>query len=414
MTDRSHRADRARGQAGMSLVEVLLATAITSIVMLPLIGWAAFALRQETTVRSTDAVAAGLGLLQSYLPRDVGAARTATATPALGDDCAGIAGDRRGGGGAVRLVTVPATGSRSVYAIATGAGGRPSLWRRQCAAGGGALLGSTELINGVSSVTVTCADRSGRTNDPCGQVLMNVALAGPGGPFKVAAARRIDGDLSTAFGPSGNRPPVAVITSSPTAGYRPLSVTFDGRYSSDPDGSVLTYSWDFADGARSTAATPTHGYATLGSYTVTLTVTDIAGATSTNYVVVTVNNRLPTVVAGADLSVVGPGTVVTFSSVGTSDPDTGGRIASYSWNFGDGSPVVSGPRPTHAYGALGTYSAQLTAVDDDGGSASASVTISVSDVGGGSPNPTAPPTTVPATVPPAAPPTSPPTTGAPG
>lgn len=255
---------------------------------------------------------------------------------------------------------------------------------RACGVGnappGGALLDTTEIIGDVVSVAVTCADRNGRTADECGQVLMTIELTGPGGPFKVAAARRIDGDLSTSFGPAGNRSPSAVITSSLISGYRPLAVSFDGSTSSDPEGSALSYSWDFADGSTSTSVSPTHSYDHLGSFTVTLTVSDSGGATSTSYVVVTVGNRLPSVVVAADQSGVTPGTVVAFSSAGTSDPDPGGSITSYSWNFGDGSPSVTGPNPTHLYSVSGTYSAQLTALDNDGGSTSATVTISVSDL----------------------------------
>ena len=375
------RARHERGEGGLSLVEVLLATAITSIVMLPLIGWAAFALRQETKVKETDAAASGLGLVQSYLPRDVGSARTATATPAPGDDCAGTPGDGRGGGGTLRLVTMPAVGARAVYVTAGDADGRTSLWRRQCTSAGGALAGATRLITGVGSVTVTCSDRNGRTDDTCGQVLFSIGLTGSGGPFKVAAARRIDGDLSTRFGPVGNLAPSAVISTSQVTGYRPLTVAFDAGASIDPEGSALSDSWDFADGGHSTEVAPSHTYSELGSFTVTLTVTDLVGATSTTYVVVTVENRLPSVVAGSDLSVVAPGTVVGFTAIGTSDPDPGGHIVSYSWNFGDGTAAVSGVDPTHAYAAVGTYSAQLTAVDDDGGTASANVTISVSASG---------------------------------
>ncbi len=378
-TDR--RPGRSRGQCGFTLVEVLLATAITSIVMLPLIGWAAFALRQETKVKETDAAAAALGLVQGYLPRDVGSARTATAAASSTDDCAGVAGDPRGGGGTVRLVTMPAVGPRAVWATSVGADGRTSLWRRQCAAAGGPVLGATRLVSDVRSVSVTCSDRNGRTDDPCGQVLLAIELVGTGGPYNVAAARRIDGDLSSRFGRTGNLAPTAVIDASDATGFRPSIVALDGTRSIDPEGSALTYSWDFADGGHSALAAPTHTWSDLGSYTVTLTVTDTGGATSTTYVVVTVGNRLPSVVADSDLSVVTPGTVVTFTSAGTTDPDPGGRIVSWSWNFGDGSTPSTAPNPTHSYAALGTYSAELTVVDDDGGSASANVTVTVASSG---------------------------------
>jgi PKD repeat protein len=58
-----------------------------------------------------------------------------------------------------------------------------------------------------------------------------------------------------------------------------LSVDFDGSGSSDSDGSVASYAWDFGDGGTSTLAKPTHKFAAGGSYQVTLTVTDDKGAT---------------------------------------------------------------------------------------------------------------------------------------
>jgi PKD repeat protein len=60
----------------------------------------------------------------------------------------------------------------------------------------------------------------------------------------------------------------------PYTGEAGLAVAFDGTGSSDVDGNVVSYTWDFGDGATGTGATPTHVYATAGTYTVTLTVTD--------------------------------------------------------------------------------------------------------------------------------------------
>ncbi|TWD83284.1 PKD repeat protein [Kribbella amoyensis] len=61
-----------------------------------------------------------------------------------------------------------------------------------------------------------------------------------------------------------------------------LACDFSGTGSSDPDGSIATYEWDFGDGSTATGATPSHTYTAPGSYTVTLTVTDNEGATGTD------------------------------------------------------------------------------------------------------------------------------------
>ena len=56
-------------------------------------------------------------------------------------------------------------------------------------------------------------------------------------------------------------------------------IEFDGSASSDPDGTIASYAWDFGDGSTGTGATPTHAYLQAGTFTVALTVTDNQGAT---------------------------------------------------------------------------------------------------------------------------------------
>ena len=66
---------------------------------------------------------------------------------------------------------------------------------------------------------------------------------------------------------------------------------FDGGASSDPDGDVLEFEWDFGDGAKSTLLRPNHEYTSTGNYTVTLTVTDPSNESSTAETWVLVNIR---------------------------------------------------------------------------------------------------------------------------
>ncbi|MGM0591911.1 MAG: PKD domain-containing protein [Halobacteriota archaeon] len=67
-----------------------------------------------------------------------------------------------------------------------------------------------------------------------------------------------------------------------------VAVTFDGT-NSTADGTIVSYEWDFGDGTDATGATVNHAFSTVGTYTVTLTVTDDAGNTDTDTLVVTVN-----------------------------------------------------------------------------------------------------------------------------
>ena len=89
---------------------------------------------------------------------------------------------------------------------------------------------------------------------------------------------------------SPNQPPSALIVANPTSGPVPLTVTFAGTFSSDPDGDMLTYAWDLdGDGAfdDSTAPTTSSTYTVAGNYQARLQVTDPAGASATSSVIIT-------------------------------------------------------------------------------------------------------------------------------
>ncbi len=104
-------------------------------------------------------------------------------------------------------------------------------------------------------------------------------------------------DYTVTIGEAPNLPPVANANSGYTANVDEL-VNFSSAGSTDEDGVIASFEWDFGDNTRSTAANPSHSYSVAGNYTVTLTVTDNAGATSTDTTSATisdipVNTNLP-------------------------------------------------------------------------------------------------------------------------
>ena len=88
---------------------------------------------------------------------------------------------------------------------------------------------------------------------------------------------------------ASNQAPVAVISATPTSGTAPLTVVFSGTGSSDADGSIASYEWNFGDGSTGTGASASHVYAAAGSYNAQLKVVDNQGLSSNTSVPITVS-----------------------------------------------------------------------------------------------------------------------------
>jgi PKD repeat protein len=173
-----------------------------------------------------------------------------------------------------------------------------------------------------------------------------------------------------------NRVPVAVVDASPTEVSTLEEVTFSGVSSSDEDGSVLWYLWDFDDGTYGYGRTVVHTYSDDGVYTVRLTVTDDDGGDSSTTVQVSVANRKPIAIVGEDQNT-RTGIPVRLDGRGSYDMD--GTIALYHWDFGDGSSA-DGPVVTHSFPTYGTFQVELTVTDDDGATAKGNLTVTVENV----------------------------------
>jgi len=179
-----------------------------------------------------------------------------------------------------------------------------------------------------------------------------------------------------------NQAPTASFTADPTSGQAPLAVSFDASASSDPDGTISSYTWNFGDGQNGSGLSGSHIYADGGEYTVILTVIDSGGLMSTASKTITVTapaNASPTAAFTATPDEGIPPLTVMFNAATSQDPD--GTIASYDWDFGDGSVHKQGVAVTHTYASAGSYAAILTVTDNDGAQDTTTQTITVNAVG---------------------------------
>jgi len=181
-------------------------------------------------------------------------------------------------------------------------------------------------------------------------------------------------DNATATKTVLNRSPAASFTESAETVYTNDVITFNASASSDPDGVIVSYEWDFGDGTNATGITVEHAYVDDGNYTVALTVTDDDGATDTVISVKTVLNRSPVTSFTESAETVHTGEFITFNASESYDPD--GYIVSYFWDFGDGTNAT-GVIVSHAYVDDGNYTVTLTVTDDDDATASTTATKKV-------------------------------------
>jgi chitodextrinase len=163
-----------------------------------------------------------------------------------------------------------------------------------------------------------------------------------------------------------NQPPIAD-AGGPYTGTAGQPVLFDGSGSSDTDGTVDQYDWDYGDGtlAPNAGPTPSHTYALPDDYTVSLTVTDNDGDTGSATTTASIAAAPEDPIANPGGPYEGTeGVELAFDGRASEDPD-GGSITQYDWDFGDGN-VGTGPEPSHTYATAGTYTVTLTVVDDEG------------------------------------------------
>ena len=215
--------------------------------------------------------------------------------------------------------------------------------------------GSPAIDNGNSSVAnwpATDAEGNARVDDPASS---NVGL----GPVNYADRGALEFQIN-------GLAPVADLLADPALANAPALVTLDASSSFDPDGSIVSYEFDFGDGvstAPQAGPIAMHTY-TAGTYHAIVEVTDDMGLNARDTVVVIVN-ALPVAALTATPSSGKAPLTVNLNAGGSTDAD--GGIVSYRFDFGDG--VTLGPQggstASHLYGS-GTWKVQVTVTDTRG------------------------------------------------
>ncbi|MBK8250995.1 MAG: PKD domain-containing protein [Gemmatimonadetes bacterium] len=216
------------------------------------------------------------------------------------------------------------------------------------------------------------------TSTRTGTVLKSLRPVGVGSPEEVSKLRAREATFTVGTFTTQNVPPVAR-ANGPYAATAGVAIRLSAIGSTDPDGRVTAWQWDFGDGTpRVNGETVDHVYENAGTFTASVTVTDDKGATHTDQARVTVTNSgAPNVAPTARISAPASATVnssVTFSGTQSTDPD--GTIQSYAWAFGDGT-ISSGPTVAKVYSAPGTYNATLTVTDNRNARSTASHVITI-------------------------------------
>jgi PKD repeat protein len=156
----------------------------------------------------------------------------------------------------------------------------------------------------------------------------------------------------------------------------PGAVNANGACATTSSQSIVKYAWDYGDGDTAVGQVQTHIYKSLGSFTVTLTVTNDRSISASTTQVVTVG------------ATAGPKAAFTFSptspvvgdnvqfNAALSASTIGHDLTKYAWVFGDGT-TGSGILATHTYATAGAYAVTLTVTDDTGQNAATQQTVTV-------------------------------------
>ncbi|MCI4348499.1 MAG: PKD domain-containing protein, partial [Thermoplasmata archaeon] len=173
-------------------------------------------------------------------------------------------------------------------------------------------------------------------------------------------------------------PPPEFNITGPSAGDPGIAMSFSALATIGKGLPPYQYGWSWGDGGLGTGSAPFHAYALLGSYVLNVTLSDRVGGRALQSVPVLVHAS-PQLTATASVTTIDPGMSIAFSASGS----LGTPPYTFAWAFGDGGSGSSA-RTNHTYAAPGTVIVTATLTDAAGGTANATLLVSVNAALGGS------------------------------
>ena len=231
-------------------------------------------------------------------------------------------------------------------------------------------LGAGVVVNSFAAVSASQID-----------VLFHVEPGAGAGPRTVTVLLgAVAVTNATALNVLDNNVPRASFTVDPSGGSLATVLTFDGSSSTDPDGNIVSYAWDFGDGRTGQGRRVTHKYTAVGQYEAHLTVTDNEQGTNRAERTIEISKNSP---PDAEIRIrPDEGTNLdTYTFDGSRSTDADGVIREFSWKFGDGARG-QGQSVEHSYNKGGDYTVELTVTDNKNQSDTTETELKVKQVQG--------------------------------
>jgi PKD repeat protein len=210
--------------------------------------------------------------------------------------------------------------------------------------------------------------------------LVTIAVIPIGGDYRGETYREVDIRLvpQGVIGPT-NPGLIPAFTMNPSPAMAFTAVTFDATTTTDNGvrcGAACSYAWNFGDGSNGSGLSLTHQFRSVGTFIVSLTVTDSRGASAVVSQSLVVNPGTPPT-AAFEFSPTAP--LINqdiFFTAASSKPAPGRTLTKYEWDFGSGR-FATGITTSKSYSTAAAYTVTLTVTDDAGSQATASKTVTV-------------------------------------